>query len=273
MGIGDGLCNVHGTLTRTDRFLRMRITAIIPARYESTRFPGKPLAAIAGKPMIQHVYERACSCEAIQEVCVATDDERILREVNRFGGKAVMTAQRHQSGSDRIAEAARALKLEDDDLIVNIQGDQPLFEPSCVLDLIPPFKEEAPETAMSTLMYRIRNREEIEDPNIVKIVTDAKGWALFFSRCPIPFYRDPDSEPIFFKHLGLYAQRFRFLKEFAGLPPGRLELAEKLEQLRVLENGYKIKVIETEYDSIEIDAPKDIKKVERIIVQQSAQIA
>jgi 3-deoxy-manno-octulosonate cytidylyltransferase (CMP-KDO synthetase) len=251
----------------------MRITALIPARYESTRFPGKPLAPIAGKPMIQHVYERACSCEEIQEVYVATDDERILHEVNRFGGKAVMTALRHHSGSDRIAEAARALRLEDDDLIVNIQGDQPLFEPSSVVDLILPFKTKGSEIPMSTLMYRIRDREEIEDPNIVKVVTDANGWALFFSRCPIPFYRDPGSEPIFFKHLGFYAQRFRFLKEFAGLPPGRLESAEKLEQLRALENGYNIKVVETAHNSIEIDTPKDIEKVERIIAQQSAQIA
>jgi 3-deoxy-manno-octulosonate cytidylyltransferase (CMP-KDO synthetase) len=251
----------------------MRTTAFIPARYESTRFPGKPLALIAGKPMIQHVYERASSCEEIQDVYVATDDERILREVNRFGGKAVMTAMEHHSGSDRIAEAARALKLDEDGLIVNIQGDQPLFEPSSVVDLIRPFKTAGSEIPMSTLMYRIRNREEIEDPNIVKVVTDANGWALFFSRSPIPFYRDPGSEPIFFKHLGFYAQRLRFLKEFASLPPGRLESAEKLEQLRALENGYKIKVVETAYDSIEIDTPKDIKKVERMIAQRSPQIA
>jgi 3-deoxy-manno-octulosonate cytidylyltransferase (CMP-KDO synthetase) len=251
----------------------MRITAFIPARYESTRFPGKPLAPIAGKPMIQHVYERACSCEEIGEVFVATDDERILREVNRFGGKAVMTALRHHSGSDRIAEAARARGLEDDDLIVNIQGDQPLFEPSSVVDLILPFKTEGSEIPMSTLKYRIRDQAEIEDPNIVKVVSDRNGWALFFSRCPIPFYRDPGSEPIFFKHLGFYAHRLRFLKEFASLPPGRLESAEKLEQLRALENGYRIKVVETSHDSIEIDTPKDIEKVERIIAQRSAQIS
>lgn len=245
----------------------MRITAFIPARYESTRFPGKPLAPIAGKPMIQHVYERACACEGIRDVYVATDDERILREVNRFGGKAVMTGPRHHSGSDRIAEAAGALNLEDDDLIVNIQGDQPLFEPSSVVDLIRPFKTMGSEIPMSTLIYRIRNREEIVDPNIVKVVTDTRGWALYFSRSAIPFYRDPGTGPIFFKHLGFYAQRLRFLKEFAGLSPGRLESAEKLEQLRALENGYRIKVVETAHDSLEIDTPNDIRKAERILAQ------
>jgi len=249
----------------------MRITAFIPARYDSTRFPGKPLAAIAGKPMIQHVYERACACEELAEVVVATDDERILRAVNRFGGKALLTAAEHPSGSDRIAEAAQEMGLEDDDLVVNIQGDQPLFDPSSVADLIRPFRTE--EIPMSTLQYRILDREEIEDPNIVKVVTDKNGWALFFSRSPIPFYRDPGFEPIFYKHLGFYAQRLRFLKEFASLPPGRLESAEKLEQLRALESGYRIKVVETPHDSIEIDTRKDIEKVERIIAQRSASIA
>jgi 3-deoxy-manno-octulosonate cytidylyltransferase (CMP-KDO synthetase) len=251
----------------------MRITAFIPARYESTRFPGKPLAAIAGKPMIQHVYERACSCEDIAAVVVATDDGRILREVRRFGGKAVLTAAKHLSGSDRIAEAALAMGLEDVDLVVNIQGDQPLFEPSSVADLIRPFRREGEEIPMSTLQHRIVDREEIEDPNIVKVVTDRNGWALFFSRRPIPFYRDPGSEPIFYKHLGFYAQRLWFLKAFASLPPGDLESAEKLEQLRVLENGYRIKVVETLHDSIEIDTYKDIEKAERIIAQRSAPIA
>ena len=179
----------------------MRITAFIPARYESTRFPGKPLHPIAGKPMIRRVYERACACEVIQDVWVATDDERIFREVNRFGGKAVMTSAKHHSGSDRIAEAAQALKLEDDDLIVNIQGDQPDFNSVSVEDLILPLERESSHIPMSTLKYRIRDTKEIKDRKVVKVVTDLDDWALFFSHSAIPFYRDVGSEPIFFKHL------------------------------------------------------------------------
>jgi 3-deoxy-manno-octulosonate cytidylyltransferase (CMP-KDO synthetase) len=243
----------------------MRITAFIPARYESTRFPGKPLAPIAGKPMIRRVYERACSCRGIEDVFVATDDERILREVQDFGGRAVMTAKEHHSGSDRIAEAAIKVGLEDDDLILNIQGDQPLFEPSSVEDLVRPFREERSAFAMSTLKYRIRDRKEIADPNIVKVVTDRDEWALFFSRSPIPYYRDAGTDQVFFKHLGFYAHRLRFLKAFMRIHPGKLEAAEKLEQLRALENGYRIKVVETRHDSIEIDTPRDIEKVEKVI--------
>lgn len=248
----------------------MVITAFIPARYASTRFPGKPLAAIAGKPMIQHVYERALACAEIADVVVTTDDERILHEVERFGGKAVMTAASHLSGSDRIAEAAQAVGLRDEDLVVNIQGDQPLFNPTSVSDLLRPFRTGSPDFMMSTLQYRIRDRREVEDPNIVKVVTDRDGWALYFSRSPVPFYRDAGSEPLFYKHLGFYAQRLQFLLQFAGLPPGRLESAEKLEQLRALENGFKIKVVETAYDSIEIDTREDVRKAEAMIAGRNA---
>lgn len=266
--------DIHGTLTRTETTDGpMNITAFIPARYDSTRFPGKPLASIAGKPMIRHVYECACSCREIGEVFVATDDERILREVRNFGGRAVMTAQEHHSGSDRIAEAAMAVGLKDDDLILNIQGDQPLFKPSAVEDLVRPFKGDDAAVAMSTLKYRIRDRGEITDPNIVKVVTDGNEWALFFSRSPIPYYRDAVPDPVFFKHLGFYAYRLGFLKAFMRIQPGKLETAEKLEMLRALENGYRIKVVETFHDSIEVDTPHDIEKVERIMARQSAQIA
>jgi len=250
----------------------MRITAFIPARYQSSRFPGKPLAPIAGKPMIRHVYERASSCREIVQVFVATDDERILQEVRAFGGRAVMTVKAHPSGSDRIAEAAMKVGLEDNDLIVNIQGDQPLFDPSCVEDLLRPFREEDPAVDMSTLMYRIKETGEVADPNIVKVVTDTNGWALFFSRSAIPYYRDPVSEAVFFKHLGFYAHRLAFLKTFMGIRPGKLETAEKLEQLRALENGFRIKVVETLHDSIEIDTPGDIEKVERLIAKGTSQI-
>lgn len=181
-----------------------------------------------------------------------------------------MTAKEHPSGSDRVAEAAMALGLEDEDLIVNIQGDQPLFDPSSVEALVRPFREGDSALAMSTLKHRIREKEEISDPNIVKVVTDRNEWALFFSRSPIPYYRDAGSDPVFFKHLGFYAHRLNFLKIFMGIRPGKLERAEKLEQLRALENGYRIKVVETLHDSIEIDTPHDIEKVERIIAQGSA---
>jgi 3-deoxy-manno-octulosonate cytidylyltransferase (CMP-KDO synthetase) len=218
--------------------------------------------------MIQHVYERACSCEGIEEIFVATDDQRILDAVNGFGGKAVMTARGHHSGSDRVAEAAQALGLKDDDLIVNIQGDQPDFNPISVADLILPFQKEGSDTPMSTLKYRIRDPNEIHDPKDVKVVTDRDGWALYFSHSTIPFYRDGGSEPVFFKHLGFYAYPLQFLKRFASFPPGRLESAEKLEQLRALENGYRIKVVETAYDSIEIDTPEDAEKFEKMIARR-----
>jgi 3-deoxy-manno-octulosonate cytidylyltransferase (CMP-KDO synthetase) len=251
----------------------MRIHAFIPARYESSRFPGKPLALIAGKPMIQHVYERACSCDEIEEVYVATDDERILREVKRFGGKAVMTARKHPCGSDRIAEAARALGIGDSDLIINIQGDQPDFKSASVADLILPFEKEGANIPMSTLKYRIRDPNEIEDPKVVKVVTDLDDWALFFSHSAIPFYRDAESEPTFFKHLGFYAYSLQFLKQFASLPPGILESAEKLEQLRALEYGFGIKVVETAYDSPEIDTLEDAEKLEKSIAQRNTRTA
>lgn len=244
----------------------MKIIAFIPSRYNSKRFPGKPLALIAGRPMIQHVYQRATSCPEISEVFVATDDERIFKCVNDFGGKAVMTESRHLTGTDRIAEAALNMDLDKDDVIVNIQGDQPVFSPSVISDLIMPFMTNQ-DVLMSTLKYRITEKSEVEDPNHVKVVTDMEGFALFFSRYPIPFFRDSKSDKTHYKHLGFYAYRLRFLNEFTRLPSRELESAEKLEQLRSLEYGFKIKVVETSYDSIEVDTPSDIKKVENIINQ------
>jgi 3-deoxy-manno-octulosonate cytidylyltransferase (CMP-KDO synthetase) len=244
-----------------------KIIAFIPSRYESTRFPGKPLALIAGKPMIQRVYERTLSSTHIAEAFVATDDQRIFQCVQGFGGKAVMTGPTHPSGTDRIAEAVLRLGLSDQDLVVNVQGDQPAFDPSCLPDLLRPFREGS-DLPMSTLMIRMREREEIENPNNVKVVTDTKGFALYFSRSPIPFYRDPAENQGVQKHLGFYAYPVRFLKVFARLSPGPLESAEKLEPLRALEHGFKIKVEETRFDSIEVDMPKDIAKVERLVGRQ-----
>ena len=242
----------------------MKIIAFIPSRYDSKRFPGKPLALIQGKPMIQHVHQCASDCQEVTDVYVATDDEKIFNCVRDFGGNAIMTQKRHPSGTDRIAEAAKKLSLKEDDLVVNIQGDQPVFKPSVISTLITPLVEDR-RIPMGTLKFKINDKREITNANNVKVVTDANGFALFFSRSPIPYYRDRASGPIYFKHLGFYVYRMDFLMSFAALPVGRLESAEKLEQLRALENGYRIKVVETLYDSVEVDTPEDIQKVEHIL--------
>lgn len=246
----------------------MKVIAFIPSRFDSERFPGKPLALIAGKPMLEHVYARALACPDVAEVIVATDDERIMGCVQDFGGKAMMTSRDHPSGTDRIAEAIERLGLDKDDLIVNVQGDQPLFHPSAISDMIAPLRED-PQIPMGTLKYRIRDEREIHDPNHVKVVTDHEGFALFFSRSPIPHFRSPGAKKVFYKHLGFYAYRRDFLSEFGRLSMGELESSEKLEQLRALEHGFKIKVVETPYDSIEVDTPEDIKRVEALMSQST----
>lgn len=247
----------------------MKIVVFIPARYGSTRFPGKPLANICGKPMIQHAYECAHQCREVEEVYAATDDERIAACVREFGGLAIMTSPDHPSGTDRIAEAAQKAGLTDDDIVVNIQGDQPLFPPRILEDLIRPLKED-PAIPMSTLKWRMVRQEDIHNPNHVKVVTTESGFALYFSRHPIPFCRDSDTLPIHFKHLGVYAYRAAFLKTFTRLPMGVLERAEKLEQLRALEYGYPIKVVPSEQDSIEVDMPQDIQVVEALLQKKDA---
>ncbi|VBB42248.1 3-deoxy-manno-octulosonate cytidylyltransferase [uncultured Desulfatiglans sp.] len=238
----------------------MDIYAFIPARYQSTRLPGKPLVLIAGKPMIQHVYERALRCTDLAGVYVATDDSRIADCVRSFEGRVVMTRTDHLSGTDRICEAATSLGVKDEDVIVNIQGDQPLFDPSVVADLVGPFKDD-PVLSMSTLKFRI-NADEAGNPNHVKVVTDAAGFALYFSRAAIPFYREKDTPAVYYKHLGFYAYRMEFLRRFSRMPEGCLESAEKLEQLRVLENGVRMRVVETASDSPEVDVAMDVRRVE-----------
>ena len=242
----------------------MNIYAFIPARYQSSRFPGKPLAMIAGKPMIQHTYERALACPELSAVYVATDDDRILECVKGFGGKALMTRGDHVSGTDRIAEAAQKIGVEDQDLVVNIQGDQPAFQPEVVSAMIAPLV--ADETIpMSTLKCRIRDENDVTNPNHVKVVTDNRGFALYFSRCPIPFCRDANPGRVHYKHLGFYCFRMNFLLKFTALPEGKLESLEKLEQLRALENGYRISVPESMYDSIEVDVPDDVGAIEECL--------
>ncbi|MEW6669493.1 MAG: 3-deoxy-manno-octulosonate cytidylyltransferase [Thermodesulfobacteriota bacterium] len=248
---------------------RMNVFAFIPARYSSTRFPGKPLAVIAGEPMIRHAYLCAKACPDITEVYVATDDERILQCVRGFGGKAVLTGEAHPCGTDRVAEAARHLGLDGDPVVVNIQGDQPLFQPALISQMVAPLIGD-PELAMSTLKCRISDPREVENPNCVKVVTDARDHALYFSRSPIPYFRDAPAPGVYYKHLGFYAYRLDFLNTFAGLPVGRLEAAEKLEQLRALENGYRIMVVETLFDSVEVDTPADIRRVEAILLRLAA---
>jgi len=245
----------------------MIIVAFIPARYESRRFPGKPLAPIGGKPMIQRVYECAAACPELSGVCVATDDERIAACVHDFGGDAVMTDKSHRSGTDRISEAALKMCLEKDDVVVNIQGDQPFFHPSQISRLVGPLKEDD-SISMTTLKFRITEKSEIQNPNHVKVVTDRQGFALYFSRSPIPFYRSGTSREEYYKHLGLYAYRMGFLLQFTRFSEGFLESAEKLEQLRALEHGTKIKVMETPFDSVEVDVPEDIKRVEKMLDTQ-----
>jgi 3-deoxy-manno-octulosonate cytidylyltransferase (CMP-KDO synthetase) len=239
----------------------LRTAAIIPARYASTRFPGKPLAAIAGKPMIQWVYERAQAAKTIDEVVIATDDTRILEAVTAFGGQAVMTAASHQTGTDRIAEAAAEI---DADLIVNLQGDEPLL-PSLVIDrLVEAMQTTGAEMGTVAVPFACTEADPA-DPNAVKVVVDSQGRALYFSRAPIPHCRTGGTpvEPLL--HWGLYAYRRAFLEQYVSWPQGALEKCEMLEQLRAVENGVRILVIETTERSIGVDLPEDAAKVERMM--------
>jgi 3-deoxy-manno-octulosonate cytidylyltransferase (CMP-KDO synthetase) len=242
----------------------LKCIAIIPARFASTRFPGKPLAEIAGRPMIQHVYERVSRSRLVSEVLVATDDSRIEARVHQFGGNVVLTSPDHHSGTDRVAEVALQT---DADLIVNVQGDEPLIDPHCVDAAIAPFFEEA-DLWLGTLMTASRDEEEWNNPNVVKVVVDHRNCALYFSRAPIPYYREgfkKDGAGLFYKHIGLYVYRREFLNLLPSLGQSRWEKAESLEQLRFLENGYRIKVVEVDYQSMAVDTPGDLERVEAIL--------
>ncbi|MCC7175657.1 MAG: 3-deoxy-manno-octulosonate cytidylyltransferase [Bryobacterales bacterium] len=232
------------------------ILGVIPARYASSRFPGKPLAPIAGKPMLQHVWERAARSRTLSRLVIATDDERILEAAGRFGAPARMTGSGHRSGSDRCAEVAAGDPAAA--LVVNIQGDEPLLDPATI-DAAVNGLLQSHETPMSTLKKRIDGPGELEDPNVVKVVTDRSGHALYFSRSMIPYARSGGT--VHYKHIGLYAFRREFLLAYSCLPAGPLEEAEKLEQLRALENGFKIRVIETASESVGVDTPEDLERV------------
>ncbi|QWG73460.1 3-deoxy-manno-octulosonate cytidylyltransferase [Bacillus mycoides] len=237
----------------------MKVVAVIPARYGSTRFPGKPLAEIKGKPMIQRVYERVSLANLVDEVIIATDHESILNSVNMFGGKVIMTKADHESGSDRIAEVAE--KVEGD-IFINIQGDEPLIHPELIDKVIKESKNDT--SSVITAMKKIEDEIEIDNPNIVKVVTASNNEALYFSRSPIPYNRGAEEIDLY-KHLGIYCYPRPILTEFVKLSKSKLEKIEVLEQLRLLENGYSIKVVETAYEAVGVDTPEDIKKVERLM--------
>jgi 3-deoxy-manno-octulosonate cytidylyltransferase (CMP-KDO synthetase) len=256
---------------------REQVVAIIPARYASSRFPGKAIVDIAGKPMIQWVYERTCQAAGVGRVLVATDDERILQVVQGFGGNAVMTSPSHPTGTDRLAEVATTL---DAVLIVNVQGDEPLIDPTAIDAALAPFAEDS-TLVMSTLRCPIPTLDELFDIGITKVVTDVQDFALYFSKAPIPYHRDGwgpiatmvprlrlagGTAPVVgWRHIGLYVYRRTFLLEFARLPQTPLERLEQLEQLRALEHGYRIKVVPTPYVSVGVDTPEDAAKVRRLL--------
>jgi 3-deoxy-manno-octulosonate cytidylyltransferase (CMP-KDO synthetase) len=237
-----------------------KILGVIPARFASTRFPGKVLAPIAGKTMLQHVYERASRCTYLTSVIIATDDDRVCTVARNFGARVRMTRSDHLSGTDRAAEVASA---ENAEIIVNIQGDEPLIDPAAIDAAILPMVHE-PDLVMGTLKKRIEDPREITDPNVVKVVTDRAGDAIYFSRYAIPFEREKSAGTPYFKHIGLYVYSRDFLLAYSTLPVGPLETAERLEQLRALENGYRIRVVETEYESLGVDTPEDLERVSRL---------
>ena len=248
----------------------MSAIVIIPARYNSTRFPGKPLALLKGMPVIQHVYQRAVHSRLADDVVVATDDEAIYDKVLSFGGKAVMTSSDHSSGTDRIAEVAGSVNY---DIIVNVQGDEPLIQPEMIDDVISVLDD--PRVSIGTLAIGIKDRRDIFDPNIVKVVYNRDGFAFYFSRAPIPYHRDEwkdlehftihESHLTVFKHIGIYSYRKDVLAELSKLPPSSLEVIEKLEQLRALEHGFIIKVKETTHDTLGVDTPEDLERIEKCL--------
>ncbi len=256
-----------------------RVLIVIPARYQSQRFPGKTLVDILGKPMVQRVWERASQSELADEVIIATDDERVFKTCEGFGAKVIMTSSEHRSGTERVSEVAEKLEFE---IIINLQGDEPLFSPRAIDQLIQVMREEE-DVQMASLRVEIKSYEDYLDPTVVKVVCDDQDWALYFSRNPLPYYRGREKEledwkktgarpkelnPPPYKHLGIYGYRRDFLTAFSRLPQSGLEQAERLEQLRALSWGFRIKVPETEFDSISVDVPRDLEKVIQILEKE-----
>lgn len=244
----------------------MSFNIIIPARYASTRLPGKPLAKLAGKPLIQHVYDRACEVGA-DKIAIATDDFMVRDTCNQFGGKVIMTSRKHESGTDRIAEAVMELGWSDDTIVVNLQGDEPLMPPELLVQ-VAGLLENDPQAGMATLCTPITDNSDCGNPNVVKVVFSMQGSALYFSRATIPHVRDAQEgeKPIMYRHLGLYAYRTGTLKAFAQSPVCELEQAEKLEQLRALWQGIQIKIaVADKVPGQGVDTPEDLKAVEAIL--------
>ncbi|MEO8097833.1 MAG: 3-deoxy-manno-octulosonate cytidylyltransferase [Acidobacteriota bacterium] len=250
-----------------------RILGVIPARYASSRFPGKSLVSIAGKTMLQHVWERASQARYLTSVVIATDDERIRANAQSFGARVVMTREDHLSGTDRVAEVASA---SDAYWVVNIQGDEPTLDPAAIDATILGMMDQEGDTEapMGTLKTPILSPAVVKDPNVVKVVTDQRGYAIYFSRSPIPYVREPNQGGEAFthyKHIGLYIYQREFLLAYPDFPVGPLEQAERLEQLRALENGFRIRVVETDYDSIGIDTPEDYQHVMELFERTTIQ--
>lgn len=261
---------------RTRKSVRSKVLVVIPARYASTRLPGKPLALINNKPMVQWVYENVKKCRLVDKVIVATDDERIYEIVRRFNGEVMMTSKYHKSGTDRVAEVARKVPSE---IVLNVQSDEPMVTPEIISKIINEFYHNRTVNVV-TPICRIEYFSELFDPNFVKVVVDKKGYALYFTRSVVPFIRDSfdlqqqnfvikDNNLInkytFFRHIGIYGFKRNFLFKFLHLPQGRLEKLEKLEQLRILEHGYKIKTVLVKEQPISVDTQEDLDKVRKIL--------
>jgi 3-deoxy-manno-octulosonate cytidylyltransferase (CMP-KDO synthetase) len=238
---------------------------VIPARYGSTRFEGKVIKDLCGKPVIQHVYERAKKARALDDLIIAVDDERVMKVVEEFGGKAVFTSKSHATGTDRLAEVVNAIDVK---IIVNIQGDEPLINPLIIDELVRTMQSDT-TIAMATVVKKSHSEDEFKSPDVVKAVLDKNGYALYFSRSPIPSLLKPGPKDAFFyKHLGIYAYSKDFLFSFKKQPPTYLENGERLEQLRALENGYRIKAIETKYETVGVDTPADLQLAKMLLEKE-----
>lgn len=235
-------------------------TGIIPARYQSRRFPGKPLALIQGKPMIQRVYELAREAKFLDRLIIATDDEKILEAAEDFGAEVQMTSPLHNSGTERVAEVAKEIKTS---IVINIQGDEPLLRREMIDDLVEALQDKA--IPMATLAAKQKNMDLLYDNNVIKVAADREGFASNFSRSPLPF----ETSDYFLQHIGIYGYQKEFLLAFCEIPPSKSEKTENLEQLRALENGYKIKIIETQFSTLSVDSPQDIIKVENFLNREA----
>ncbi len=239
----------------------METVCVIPARYKSERFEGKVLVSLFGKPVVQWVWEKAVASQTIDEVIIATDDKKVFEACKKFGAKVQMTSPHHFSGTDRVCEVVSALECE---IVINLQGDEPLIQPQALDELVLELKKDK-NLQVCTLVKKIETERELEDPNIVKVVVDRHNFGLYFSRAKIPYIRNKNAPCVFYKHIGVYGFKRDFLFTFKNLSKARLERIEGLEQLRILEAGFKIKTIEIDFDTISVDTPQDLERVKEFI--------